>query len=500
VAEAPPLLIARGDPAAGGFDCLLLPAMACRHGLIAGATGTGKTVTLQTIAEGFSRLGVPVLLADVKGDLAGLARPGQEKPAFRERRRLLGLEPPPSEAFPVEFWDVHGELGHPLRSTISELGPLLLARLLDLTAIQSGLLSLAFRVADDQGLLLLDLKDLRALLRHLGEHAREFQLEYGSISAASVGAIQRALLALEEQGAASFFGEPALDFADLLRTVPDGRGVVNVLAAERLIQAPRLYATVLLWLLSELHEELPEVGDLEKPRLVLILDEAHLLFQDAPAVLLEKVEQVVRLIRSKGVAVLFCSQNPMDLPARVLGQLGNRVQHALRAYTPLERKAVRAAAASFRPNPALNVEQALAELGIGEALVSCLDAEGRPQIVQRAFVLPPVSQVGAIDASSRQALIAASPLEARYRQSQDRESAYERLARRAEPAEPPVPAARSRELEREQARQAREAERAARQRDRLLISLAGDAGQALGGRTGRTLARGLLGGLLSRRS
>lgn len=491
--EPAPLLIARGDPAAGGLDSFLLPAMACRHGLIAGATGTGKTVTLQTITEGFSRLGVPVLLADVKGDLSGLAQAGVEKPAFRERQRLLGLDPSPFEPFPVEFWDIHGDLGHPLRATISELGPLLLARLLDLTAIQSGLLSLAFRVADDQGLLLLDLRDLRALLRHLGDHAREFQLEYGTISAASIGVIQRALLALEEQGAGSFFGEPALALADLLRTAPDGRGVVNVLAAERLIQAPRLYATVLLWLLSELHEELPEVGDLDKPRLVLILDEAHLLFQDAPAVLLEKVEQVVRLIRSKGVAVLFCSQNPMDLPARVLGQLGNRIQHALRAYTPLEQKAIRAAAASFRPNPALNVEQALAELGIGEALVSCLDAEGRPGIVQRAYVLPPVSRVGALEASSRQALIAASPLEARYRQPQDRESAYERLGQRAEQS------SAARELEREQARQTKEAERAARERDRLLISLAANAGQALGGRTGRSLARGLLGGLLSRR-
>ena len=377
-------------------DALLLPALANRHGLIAGATGTGKTVTLQRIVEQFSRIGVPTLLADVKGDLSGLAAAGQEKAVFSQRREQLGLEPAVFAACPVEFWDVLGEQGHPLRATISELGPILLARLLNLNDTQAGVLTIAFRLADDQGLLLLDLKDLQELLRHLSEKAREYQSTYGNISAASVGAIQRGLLALEQQGADRFFGEPSLNVLDLLQTDGVGHGVVNLLAADQLVLSPKLYATVMLWLLSQLYEQLPEVGDAEKPKLLVIFDEAHLLFDGAPAVLLEKVEQVVRLIRSKGVGLYFCTQNPLDLPPKVLGQLSNRVQHALRAFTPQEQKAVKAAATTFRPNPPLDVEAAIGELAVGEALVSFLDEKGAPTPVERAFVVPPESQVGPV--------------------------------------------------------------------------------------------------------
>ncbi|MFO0119373.1 MAG: helicase HerA-like domain-containing protein [Cyanobium sp.] len=375
-----PLLIARPAPGGdtpGAVDGALLPALANRHGLIAGATGTGKTATLQRIVEQVSRIGVPTLLADVKGDLSGLAAAGQEKAAFSERREKLGL---PRAAFapcPVEFWDVLGEQGHPLRATISELGPILLARLLNLNDTQAGVLTIAFRLADDQGLLLLDLKDLQELLRHLSEKARDYQNIYGNISAASVGAIQRALLALEQQSADRFFGEPSLNLMDLLQTDGAGHGVVNILAADQLVLSPKLYATVMLWLLSQLYEQLPEVGDEEKPKLLVIFDEAHLLFDGAPPVLLEKVEQVVRLIRSKGVGLYFCTQNPLDLPPKVLGQLSNRVQHALRAFTPQEQKAVKAAATTFRPNPPLDVEAAIGELAVGEALVSFLDDKRR---------------------------------------------------------------------------------------------------------------------------
>jgi len=517
-----PLLIARPTPGLepdAGVDGVLLPALANRHGLIAGATGTGKTVTLQRLVEQCSRIGVPTLLADVKGDLSGLAAPGQENPGFSQRREQLGL---PSASFapcPVEFWDVLGAQGHPVRATISELGPLLLARLLNLNDTQAGVLTIAFRVADDQGLLLLDLKDLQELLRHLSENARSIQSTYGNISAASVGAIQRALLALEQQGADRFFGEPSLNVMDLLQTDGTGHGVVNILAADQLVLAPKLYATVMLWLLSQIYEQLPEVGDAEKPKLLVIFDEAHLLFDGAPPVLLEKVEQVVRLIRSKGVGLYFCTQNPLDLPPKVLGQLSNRVQHALRAFTPQEQKAVKAAATTFRPNPPLDVEAAIGELAVGEALVSFLDATGAPTPVERALVVPPESRVGAITSEERTALRQASILHGHYRETQDRESAYELLRQRAAEAEVAAETAKREaeaaklaeaaakqeaseqlKLERAQEREAaRAAASAAREKERMLLSLAGEAGNLLGGRTGRSIARGLMGGILGRR-
>lgn len=402
------------------------PAMANRHGLVAGATGTGKTVTLQGLAESFSRAGVPVFLADVKGDLSGLGKAGGTSAKVVERVRQLAVEDYRPEAFPVVFWDVFGRQGHPLRTTVSEMGPLMLGRVLQLNETQSAVLSVAFRVADEHGLLLLDLKDLQAVLRHLGENASAFTSKYGNISPASIGAIQRGLLQLESQGAAVFFGEPALNLEDLLQT-DGGRGVINILAADQLMQSPKLYASLLLWLLGELFEQLPEVGDLDRPKLVFFFDEAHLLFNDMPSALLEKVEQVVRLIRSKGVGVYFVTQNPRDVPDRVLGQLGNRVQHALRAFTPADQKAVRAAAQTFRANPALDTESVLTQLGIGEALVSVLDAQGQPTVVERALVAPPSSHVGPLTAAEREALIRSSIVAGVYETAVDRESAYERL-------------------------------------------------------------------------
>ena len=417
-----PLLVAKSK-----IDLALLPQLANRHGLIAGATGTGKTVTLQTLAEGLSRIGVPVFMADVKGDLAGLSQPGEPKGKIQERLSSLKLKIP-FEACPVVFWDALGEQGHPVRTTISEMGPLLLARLLGLNDTQSGVLTLAFKIADDNGLLLLDLKDLRALLRHVGDNARQFTTQYGNISAASIGAIQRGLLAIEQQGGERFFGEPALNIQDLMQTDGSGRGVVNILAADKLMSSPKLYSTLLLWLLSELFEELPEVGDPEKPKLVFFFDEAHLLFNDAPAALLEKIEQVVRLIRSKGVGVFFVTQNPLDIPDTVLGQLGNRVQHALRAFTPRDQKAVKSAASTLRANPKLKVESVITELGVGEALVSFLDDKGRPMIVERALVVPPGTRVGPITAQERAAVMQSSGLGATYDKTEDRDSAYEKLA------------------------------------------------------------------------
>jgi len=422
-----PLLIAQAPVGASSpaLDLALLPALANRHGLITGATGTGKTVTLQRLAEGFSRIGVPVFMADVKGDLSGLCKPGQ--PGTRLRQRIDSLQLPwNAAACPVSFWDVFGRDGHPVRATMSDLGPLLLARMLGLNEVQEGVLNLVFRIADDQHLLLLDLKDLRALLQHVADNAKSFQARYGNVASASVGAIQRELLALENQGAEQFFGEPMLDISDLMRQ-QDGQGVINILAAEQLMQSPRLYATFLLWMLSELFQQLPEAGDLDKPKIAFFFDEAHLLFKDAPDALLDKIEQVVRLIRSKGVGIYFVTQNPLDIPDSVLGQLGNRVQHALRAFTPRDQKAVKAAASTMRPNPGLDIEAAITELAVGEALVSLLDEQGRPGITQRALICPPESQVGPIDAAERQRLIQASPLQARYAQSIDRESAYERL-------------------------------------------------------------------------
>ncbi|MDR1854361.1 MAG: DUF853 domain-containing protein [Azoarcus sp.] len=415
---------------------VLLPALANRHGLITGATGTGKTVTLQRMAEGFSRIGVPVFLADVKGDLSGIAAPGQTSTKFQQRLESLKIADWAPSAFPAVFWDVFGQGGHPVRATISDMGPILLARLLNLNDTQAGVLQLTFKIADDQGLLLLDLKDLRAMMQFIGENASKLTVEYGNVSAASVGAIQRNLLVLGEQGGDTFFGEPMLDIADLMQTDADGRGVVNVMAAEKLMLQPRLYSTFLLWLLSELFEQLPEVGDPDKPKLVFFFDEAHLLFNEASPALLEKIEQVVRLIRSKGVGVYFVTQNPLDVPDTVLGQLGNRVQHALRAFTPRDQKAVQTAAQTLRANPAFDAATAITELGVGEALVSFLDEKGRPNVVERAFILPPSSRIGPLSAEERSAVIKSSLLYGHYEQAIDRESAYEKL--KARPAEAPA--------------------------------------------------------------
>jgi DNA helicase HerA-like ATPase len=414
-----------------GRELVLLPSMANRHGLITGATGTGKTVSLQVLAERFSSIGVPTFVADVKGDLAGLAAPGTATPKLAERLARLGLPTPEWRAMPVAFWDVFGRDGHPVRATVSDMGPLLLSRLFSLNETQRGVLTIVFKIADDHGLLLLDTRDLRAMLQYVGEHARQFTTEYGNISAASIGAIQRALLAVDEQGGDRFFGEPMLDVEDLLQTAPDGRGVVNILAADELLHAPKVYAAFLLWMLSELFERLPEIGDPEKPRMVFFFDEAHLLFDDAPDALVEKIELVVRLIRSKGVGVYFVTQNPLDIPDAVLSQLGNRVQHALRAFTPRDQKAVRTAAETLRPNPAFETERAITELSVGEALVSCLDEKGAPVVVERAWVLPPASRLGPITAGERSAVLTESTLRGHYDEPVDRESAYEKLKARA---------------------------------------------------------------------
>ncbi len=414
----------------------LLPALANRHGCITGATGTGKTVTLQTMAQALSDIGVPVFMADVKGDLSGMAKAGSLTPRIASRLEALSLPELAWRACPVTFWDVFGEKGHPVRATISDMGPLLVARMLNLNDTQQGVLQLVFKIADDHGLLLLDSKDLRAMLRQVGDNAAQFQTEYGNISAASIGAIQRGLVGIEEQGGDRFFGEPMLNIDDLLQTDADGRGLVNILAADKLLNAPRLYSTFLLWLLSELFEHLPEVGDLDKPKLVFFFDEAHLLFNEAPKPLLQKIEQVVRLIRSKGVGVYFVTQNPLDIPDTVLGQLGNRVQHALRAYTPRDQKAVQAAAETFRPNPLLDTARAITELEVGEALISFLDEKGRPGIVERAFVLPPASQIGPISDAERAEVIANSLVAGVYEKVVDRESAYEKIRGRVEERQP----------------------------------------------------------------
>jgi hypothetical protein len=423
---AEPLIIAKS----GETDLALLPALANRHGCITGATGTGKTVTLQKLAESFSRIGVPVFMADVKGDLTGIAKAGQLNDKMKKRFDEHSLPEPQWGACPVTLWDVWGEQGHPVRATVSDMGPLLLSRLLNLNETQEGVLSLIFKVADDNGLLLLDLKDLRAVLQYVGDNAAQFKTQYGNVSSASVGAIQRGLLQIEEQGGERFFGEPMLDIEDLMQT-SDGRGIVNILAADKLMNNPRLYASFLLWLLSELFENLPEVGDRDKPKLVFFFDEAHLLFNDAPAALVEKVEQVVRLIRSKGVGVYFVTQNPLDIPEKVLGQLGNRVQHALRAFTPRDQKAVKSVAETMRANPKLDAEKAILELGVGEALVSLLDAKGTPGITERAWVLAPGSQLGPITPDDRRRLIAESVVAGTYEKTVDRESAFEKLKQRA---------------------------------------------------------------------
>ncbi len=422
-----PIVIARLDET----DIALLPALANRHGAITGATGTGKTITMQVLAEGFSRIGVPVFMADIKGDFTGIAKAGELSAKLKERLDRLKMPEPKWGGTPVTLWDVWGEQGHPVRATISDMGPLLLARLLNLNETQEGVLALTFKIADDNQLLLLDLKDLRALLQFVGDNAAKFKTQYGNISSASIGAIQRGLLQIEQQGGDRFFGEPMLDIADLMQTDSQGRGIVNILAADKLMQNPRLYATFLLWLLAELFENLPEVGDRDKPKLVFFFDEAHLLFSEAPPALIEKVEQVVRLIRSKGVGVYFVTQNPLDIPEKVLGQLGNRVQHALRAFTPRDQKAVKSVAETMRANPKINAEKAILELGVGEALVSLLDAKGTPGITQRVWIFPPGSQIGPITPEERKKLAADSLVAGTYDKTVDRESAFELLRARA---------------------------------------------------------------------
>jgi hypothetical protein len=490
-----PLLVAKNARA----ELHLLPALANRHGLITGATGTGKTVTLQTLAEQFSRAGVPVFMADVKGDLSGMARPGGGHAKVAERAKLLKLDLQYA-ACPAVFWDVFGERGHPLRATVSDLGPLLLARMLDLNDTQEGVLALVFKIADDAGLLILDTKDLRAMLQYVGDNASQFTTAYGNVSAASIGAIQRGLLALEAQGADRFFGEPMLNVADLMQT-DGGKGVVNILAAEKLMNAPKLYGTFLLWMLAELFEQLPEVGDPDKPRLVFFFDEAHLLFEDAPKALLERIELVVRLIRSKGVGVYFVTQNPLDIPESVLGQLGNRVQHALRAFTPRDQKAVKAAAETMRPNPKLKIAAAITELGVGEALVSLLDEKGRPGVTERAFVVPPGSQLGPLAEAERRAAITASPLAGHYEKAVDRESAYEKLKARADQVAQESAAAQK-PKESSLATDilfGKTGPRGGRQSQGLIEAMAKSAARTVGSQVGRELIRGVLGSLLGKR-
>ena len=499
---AEPLLIAQNSHT----SCQLLPGLANRHGLITGATGTGKTVTLQKLAESFSDIGVPVFMTDIKGDLTGISQQGSIGARMAGVLQERGVALPTPMACPTTLWDVFGEQGHPVRTTISDMGPLLLSRMLDLNDTQSGVLNLVFKIADDNGLLLLDLKDLRAMLQHVGENAKQFTTEYGNISSASVGAIQRGLLQLETQGADQFFGEPMLNIADLMQTV-GGKGVINILASDRLLHAPRLYGSFLLWLLSELFEQLPEIGDPEKPKLVFFFDEAHLLFDDAPKVLLERIELVVRLVRSKGVGVYFVTQNPIDVPDTVLAQLGNRVQHALRAFTPRDQKAVKATAETMRSNPDINIVEAITELGTGEALVSFLDEKGRPGITQRVFVVPPGSQIGPITPQQRQALMAHSLVAGNYDKTIDRESAYEMLQQHASPVAGGKPATAGKDAAADdegmlggmgtmvkEALFGRTGPRGG-QYDGLVQSMAKSAVRS----AGREIIRGVLGGILGRR-
>lgn len=476
-----PIMIARGKK-----DIFLLPHMANRHGLIAGATGTGKTVSLRVLAENFSRIGVPVFLADIKGDLSGLPLPGGENPKVLERVKTLNLTDFNFEGYPTVYWDVFGEQGHPVRTTISEMGPLLLSRILNLNEIQSGVLNIIFKIADDNGLLLLDLKDLKAMAQFVGDHADQFKTQYGNISAASIGAIQRNLLALEEQGGDGFFGEPALEVQDFMQTDSSGRGILNVFSADKLMQSPRLYATFLLWMLSELFEQLPEVGDPPKPNLIFFFDEAHLLFDEAPKILIDKIEQVVRLIRSKGVGVYFVTQNPLDIPETVLGQLGNRIQHALRAFTPKDQKTVRAAAETFRTNPKLNVTKAMTELEVGEALISVLDEKGSPTIVERAYICPPKSRLAPLSSEERNRFIRTSILYGHYEKMVDRESAYEKLRAKAEQLK----------IEsQERISQRRPPQEPKSQAEQLLGAAVKSAAHAIGSQIGRQIVRGVLGSI-----
>jgi len=497
-----PLLIAQHD--ATGLH--ILPQMANRHGLVTGATGTGKTVTLQTLAEHFSDIGVPCFLSDVKGDLSGISQPGGGNAKVAERVEQLKLEGFEHKAYPVTFWDAFGEQGHPVRATVSDMGPLLLGRMLDLNETQSGVLNLVFKVADDNGLLLLDLKDLRAMLAYVGENAKTFTTEYGNVSSASIGAIQRGLLALESQGGEQIFGEPMLNIDDLIQT-DRGRGVVNILSADRLMQSPKLYATLLLWLLSELFEKLPEAGDLDKPKLVFFFDEAHLLFNDAPDALVDKIEQVVRLIRSKGVGAFFVTQNPADVPDKVLSQLGNRVQHALRAFSARDQKAVKAAAETMRDNPDLDEAAAITELGVGEALVSFLDAKGRPGVVERAFIVPPQGQIGPITDAQRRRIIQTSLVAGVYDKAVDRESAYEKLKARAEEAAQAAAAEAQAKADAKTARQAGSngggtlggVLGGSGRREGAVEALAKSAARAIGSQVGRSIIRGVLGSIFGKR-
>ncbi len=491
---AEPILIAKNSEK----ELTLLPKMANRHGLIAGATGTGKTVTLQTLAEGFSRIGVPVFMADIKGDLSGISEPGGTHAKVTERLEMLGFSDFPFEGSPTTLWDIFGENGHPLRATISEMGPILLSRVLQLNDTQTAVLNLAFKIADENGLLLLDFKDLRSMLQYVSENAQEFSSEYGNVSKASVGAIQRSLIELEQQGAEQFFGEPAVQLADFMQTI-SGKGVINILAADKLINSPKLYSTFLLWLLSELFEMLPEAGDLDKPKMVFFFDEAHLLFNDTPKALIEKIEQVVRLIRSKAVGIYFITQNPVDIPESILGQLGNRVQHALRAFTPKDQKAVRAAAQTFRENPALDVEETITQLGVGEALVSFLDEKGTPSIVEKAYIMPPHSQIGPVLPAQRAALVMNSIVAGQYEEVIDRESAHELLLAKAEVAAKEAEAFSKAELEAEEAEKLEKEEAKAAKSSRsdsTAGAFAKSAARAIGSNLGRQLVRGVLGGLL----
>jgi DNA helicase HerA-like ATPase len=497
--------------AKSGKPVALLPGLANRHGLITGATGTGKTVTLQVLAERFSSIGVPVFMADIKGDLSGLAAPGKSSPKMAERLEQLKLDEPRWTSCPVTFWDIYGKSGHPVRATISDMGPLLLGRLFDLNDTQQGVVALVFKIADDNGLLLLDMKDLRAMLRFVGENARNFTVDYGNISAASIGAIQRSLLEIEQQGGSQFFGEPMLDISDLMQADSHGRGMINILAADKLMNSPKLYSTFLLWILSELFERLPEVGDPAKPRLVFFFDEAHLLFSEAPRPLLEKIEQVVRLIRSKGVGIYFVTQNPLDIPESVLGQLGNRVQHALRAFTARDQKAVRAAAQTMRTNPDFDTGKAITELSVGEALVSLLDEKGRPGIVERAFIYPPASRIGPVGDAEREDIIQSSVIFGHYEQIVDRESAYEiirsRTATRQDASEDTGSATARQENGATQASQGggmmdmlgsvllgRTGPRGGRHPG-ILDAAAKSAVRSIGSQVGREIFRGVLGGI-----
>ncbi|MCH4246615.1 MAG: DUF853 domain-containing protein [Acinetobacter populi] len=500
-------------------EIVLYSQLANRHGLIAGATGTGKTVTLKVLAENFSRIGVPVFLADAKGDVSSIAKAGSSNAKFEERLKMLNIDSVPFAASPVTFWDLFGQQGHPIRTTVSEIGPLLLARILNLNDTQEGVLSAVFRVADDQGLLLIDFKDLKAMISYVSENAASLKNEYGNLSPASLGAIQRNLLALADQGGEKFFGEPSLDILDFLQTDSNGHGYINLLAADKLMNTPKLYATFLLWMLSELFEKLPEMGDLDKPKLVFFFDEAHLLFDNASPALQQKIEQVVRLIRSKGVGIYFVTQNPLDLPESVLGQLGNRVQHALRAFTPKDQKAVKTAADTFRANPNFNVAEVITQLAVGEALISCLDEQGTPQIVERGWVMPPYSSFTPLTPEERQALMQQSIVAGVYENEVDRDSAYEMLQRKVSESEQQKQAeaqaaqqakeqeALAKQQAKEQERLAREqqkqADKAQKDREKLTQDLVGtfakSAARSLGGKTGQTLVRGILGSLFGKR-